>query len=190
MKPIYGLSSLRGVGLHRLDNYDSLRGDGLDFLVLDEYASIARSLDRSATPGARRPEGARCSLARRTASTIFTNWRRAPPRSPIGKRSSSQQPKAAMSRARAEAPQSNSTSALTARSSKPASKTCVGRSLLRFRPRKQRSESEFSHQSALCWSLDFNMNPLCSVLSIQQSPGPYLEEMISRLNTLQACEEF
>ena len=23
------------------DNYDSLRGDGLDFLVLDEYASIA-----------------------------------------------------------------------------------------------------------------------------------------------------
>lgn len=24
------------------DNYDSLRGDGLDFLVLDEYASIAR----------------------------------------------------------------------------------------------------------------------------------------------------
>ncbi len=26
------------------DNYDSLRGDGLDFLVLDEYASIARKL--------------------------------------------------------------------------------------------------------------------------------------------------
>src|SRR5258706_15659309 len=31
-----GTISLRGA-----DNYDSLRGDGLDFLVLDEYASIA-----------------------------------------------------------------------------------------------------------------------------------------------------
>jgi hypothetical protein len=32
-----GTISVRGA-----DNYDSLRGDGLDFLVLDEYASIAR----------------------------------------------------------------------------------------------------------------------------------------------------
>ena len=31
-----GTICLRGA-----DNYDSLRGDGLDFLVLDEYASIA-----------------------------------------------------------------------------------------------------------------------------------------------------
>ena len=29
-------SALRGA-----DNYDSLRGDGLDFMMLDEYASIA-----------------------------------------------------------------------------------------------------------------------------------------------------
>src|SRR6202030_3489768 len=32
-----GTICLRGA-----DNYDSLRGEGLDFLVLDEYASIAR----------------------------------------------------------------------------------------------------------------------------------------------------
>jgi hypothetical protein len=31
-----GTICLRGA-----DNYDSLRGDGIDFLVLDEYASIA-----------------------------------------------------------------------------------------------------------------------------------------------------
>src|SRR6202163_2533212 len=30
------------IALRGADNYDSLRGDGLDFLVLDEYASIAR----------------------------------------------------------------------------------------------------------------------------------------------------
>jgi hypothetical protein len=34
--PSGGTISLRGA-----DNYDSLRGDGLDFLVLDEYASMA-----------------------------------------------------------------------------------------------------------------------------------------------------
>jgi hypothetical protein len=34
-----GTICLRGA-----DNYDSLRGDGLDFLVLDEYASIAREV--------------------------------------------------------------------------------------------------------------------------------------------------
>src|SRR5229473_4277323 len=32
-----GIICLRGA-----DNYDSLRGDGLDFLILDEYASIAQ----------------------------------------------------------------------------------------------------------------------------------------------------
>jgi hypothetical protein len=47
-----GTICLRGA-----DNYDSLRGDGLDFLILDEYASIARSLDRGPTAGARRQAG-------------------------------------------------------------------------------------------------------------------------------------
>src|SRR5258708_22976046 len=30
------------IALRGADNYDSLRGDGLDFVVLDEYASMAR----------------------------------------------------------------------------------------------------------------------------------------------------
>src|SRR6202521_4779352 len=36
------LTSGGTIALRGADNYDSLRGDGLDFLVLDEYASIAR----------------------------------------------------------------------------------------------------------------------------------------------------
>jgi hypothetical protein len=36
------LTSGGTICLRGADNYDSLRGDGLDFLVLDEYASIAR----------------------------------------------------------------------------------------------------------------------------------------------------
>ncbi len=38
------LTSGGTICLRGADNYDSLRGDGLDFLVLDEYASIANSL--------------------------------------------------------------------------------------------------------------------------------------------------
>jgi len=30
------------IALRGADNYDSLRGEGLDFVVLDEYASMAR----------------------------------------------------------------------------------------------------------------------------------------------------
>jgi hypothetical protein len=50
----------------------------------------------------------------------------------------------------------------------------------------------FNHQSALCWSLDFNMNPLCSVLAqFNKVQVQILDETIQPdSNTLQACEEF
>ena len=56
---------LRGGGtvcLRGADNYDSLRGNGLDFLVLDEYASIARE----AWPQVLRP-----ALADRRGRALF-----------------------------------------------------------------------------------------------------------------------
>src|SRR5438105_9271983 len=52
-----GTICLRGA-----DNYDSLRGDGLDFLVLDEYASMAREAW---------PEVLRPSLADKQGSALF-----------------------------------------------------------------------------------------------------------------------
>jgi hypothetical protein len=52
-----GTICLRGA-----DNYDSLRGDGLDFLVLDEYASIAREAW---------PEVLRPALADRRGRALF-----------------------------------------------------------------------------------------------------------------------
>src|SRR5712691_6912239 len=52
-----GTMCLRGA-----DNYDSLRGDGLDFLVLDEYASMAREAW---------PEVLRPSLADKQGSALF-----------------------------------------------------------------------------------------------------------------------
>src|SRR5580704_9378311 len=52
-----GTICLRGA-----DNYDSLRGDGLDFLVLDEYSSIAREVW---------PEVLRPALADREGGALF-----------------------------------------------------------------------------------------------------------------------
>jgi len=50
----------------------------------------------------------------------------------------------------------------------------------------------FNPHSALCWSLDFNVNPLCSVLAQCTNLRVHiLEEMIQPdSNTLAACEEF
>jgi hypothetical protein len=46
------------IALRGADNYDSLRGEGLDFIVLDEYAAMAReALDRSAAARAERQTG-------------------------------------------------------------------------------------------------------------------------------------
>jgi phage terminase large subunit len=52
-----GTICLRGA-----DSYDSLRGDGLDFLVLDEFASIAREAW---------PEVLRPALADRRGKALF-----------------------------------------------------------------------------------------------------------------------
>jgi hypothetical protein len=66
-------------------NYDSLRGDGLDFLILDEYASI----DREAWPEVLRPaladkQGRALFIARRAATTTFMTCTRRPAKSRTG----------------------------------------------------------------------------------------------------------
>ena len=75
-----GTICLRGA-----DNYDSLRGDGLDFLVLDEYASIARE----AWPEVLRPaladkQGRACLSARRAVTTISTTCTRIAEQAEVG----------------------------------------------------------------------------------------------------------
>src|SRR4029077_19452737 len=50
----------------------------------------------------------------------------------------------------------------------------------------------FNPRMVLCWSLDFNMNPLCSVImQVCEGMAVVLEELIlADSNTLAACEEF
>ena len=79
-----GTICLRGA-----ENYDSLRGDGLDFVVLDEYASMApQAWTEVLRPALADRQGGRCSSVHRKASIIFTHWSKAPKGGPIGKPSS------------------------------------------------------------------------------------------------------
>jgi hypothetical protein len=90
-----GTICLRGA-----DNYDSLRGDGLDFLILDEYASIARE----AWPEVLRPaladkEGGALFIGTLLAATTTSMTCTKPPRiNRLGQLSNSLPNKEAMSR--------------------------------------------------------------------------------------------
>jgi hypothetical protein len=68
----------------------------------------------------------------------------------------------------------------------------VGRAYYAFDRVNSVRDVGFSHQNVLCWSLDINMNPLCSVLAqFNKVQVHILEEMVQPdSNTLQACEEF
>jgi hypothetical protein len=119
------LTSGGTICLRGADNYDSLRGDGLDFLVLDEYASIAREAwTEVLRPALADKQGRALFIGTPRASIISTNWWRAPIRSRIGRSFSSPRPKAAMSPAKnCKAPHGNWMSGRIARSLKRALKT-------------------------------------------------------------------
>jgi hypothetical protein len=67
----------------------------------------------------------------------------------------------------------------------------VGRAYYAFDRAQNVRGLRFDHRVSLAWALDFNMNPLCSVLAQVHDGMVYvLEEMIlADSNTLAACEE-
>jgi hypothetical protein len=184
-----GTICLRGA-----DNYNSLRGNGLDFLVIDEYASIA--------PAAW-TEVLRPALADRLGNALFIgtpqglnhfhdlvesaetlpDWKifrfttaeggNVPPEELI---SASQQLDARTFRQEFEARFES---------------LGVGRAYHAFERVQNVRRIGFNPRAPVSWAMDFNMNPLCSVL-LQTTAGRVLvlEEMIlSDSNTLAACEE-
>ncbi len=176
------------------DNYDSLRGDDLDFLVVDEYASIAPEAWT---------EVLRPALADRLGHALFIgtpqgfnhfhelvesaealpDWKvfqfttaeggNVPPEELV---SASQEMDERTFRQEFEA----SFETLG-----------VGRAYYAFDCAYNVRALSFNPRAPLVWALDFNMNPLCSVL-LQAIDGTVriLEEMIlPDSNTLAACEE-
>jgi hypothetical protein len=189
------LASGGTICLRGADNYDSLRGDGLDFLVLDEYASIASEAWT---------EVLRPALADRQGRALFIG-------TPQGFNHFHELVESAETR-----PDWKTFQFTTAEGGNvPPGELESAAQELDERTYRQEFEAKFetlgvgrayyafdrmhhvknigvSPQMALCWSLDFNMNPLCSVVAqVFQGVVVVLEELIlPDSNTLAACEEF
>jgi hypothetical protein len=186
-----GTICLRGA-----DNYDSLRGDGLDFVVLDEYASMAREAWT---------EVLRPALADRNGKALFIS-------TPKGfnhlhelvERAETMPDWQAFHFTTAEGG-NVSAKELESAAQDLDERTYlqefeaqfatlgVGRAYYAFDREHSVKKFPFNPHVELCWSLDFNMNPLCSVIAqIHEKGGVVvLDELIlPDSNTLAACEEF
>lgn len=186
-----GTICLRGA-----DRPDSLRGQGLDFVVLDEYACIS--------PAAW-TEVLRPALADREGRALFIgtpkgfnhfydlvesakgqpDWEVFQYTTADGGNVSPQELESA-ARALDERTYNQEFLANFAMLGE-------GRAYYAFDRAHHVADFPFNPLLPLCWSLDFNMNPLCSVLAQVQDNGgvAVLEELIlPDSNTAAACEEF
>jgi len=189
---------LKGGGticLRGADNYDSLRGDGLDFLVLDEYASMAPEAWT---------EVLRPALADKQGRALFIG-------TPQGynhfhelvERAKTLPDWAAFHYTTAEG--GNVTPQELESAAKELDERIfrqeflgsfenlgVGRAYFAFDSARNVRKLRFDSRVSLSWTLDFNMNPFCSVLAQVANGMVYvLEEMIlPDSNTAAACEEF
>ena len=189
---------LRGGGticLRGADNYDSLRGDGLDFLVLDEYASIAPEawtevlrptladkLGRALFIGTPQGHNHFHELFERAAT--LADWKAFQYTTAQGGNVTSGELKSAAKeldekvyRQEFEASFEN---------------LGVGRAYYAFDREHNVGNLGFSPRFELCWAIDFNVSPLCSVLAQVYNGAIFVleEHILPDSNTLAACEEF
>jgi hypothetical protein len=189
------LASGGTIFLRGADNYDSLRGDGIDFLVLDEYASI----NREAWTEVLRP-----ALSDREGHALFIG-------TPRGRNhffelyeAALDQPGWARFQYTTEQGRNVSLKELESATHELDERTYrqefqasfenlgVGMAYYAFDRRQNIRDLRYNPALPLFWSLDFNVNPLCSVLGqIVQGRVHILDELIlPNSNTLAACEEF
>ena len=185
-----GTICLRGA-----DNYDSLRGDGLDFLILDEYASMA--------PEAW-PEVLRPALADKKGSALFIgtphgynhfydlyqNAKRQPTWATF------QYTTAEGGNVAAEELQS-ATHELDERTYKQefeaSFENLTGGIVYYAFDRKRNVEPQrFDPSLPLFWSIDFNLDPGCSVIGQHDGKHMYIldELVLPNSNTAAVCEVF
>ena len=183
------------IALRGADNYDSLRGEGLDFVVLDEYASMAPQAWN---------EVLRPALSDRLGRALFIG-------TPKGlnhfydlfQRAQSEENWAAFRFTTEEGgnvPASELQQAAhdlderTYRQEYQASFETLTNGLVYYAFSRQHNVTPvaFDPQHPLCWSLDFNVNPMCAVLAqIIAGRVHVLEELIlPDSNTWEACEYF
>jgi hypothetical protein len=184
-----GAICLRGA-----DNYDSLRGNGLDFLVLDEYASIAREAwtevlrpaladrrGRALFIGTPRGFNHFHDLVEKAATHV--DWKAFHFTTAEGGNVSLEE----LESAAKEMDQRTYNQEFNA----TFEGLGVGRAYYAFDRINNVRSVGFDARVALSWSLDFNINPLCSLLAqVHNGVVFVLEEIIlPDSNTLTACEE-
>jgi hypothetical protein len=185
-----GTISLRGA-----DNYDSLRGDGLDFVVLDEYASMAPEAWK---------EVLRPALADRQGRALFIGTPRGHNHFYDLYEAVKNQPHwatfqftTAEGRNVTREELENATHELDERTFHQEflarfTSLGVGRAYYAFDPTQNVRPLRYDPSLPLFWAVDFNVNPLCSVIGQMAHGRVYiLDEMIlPDSNTPAACEEF
>ena len=185
-----GTICLRGA-----DNYDALRGDGLDFLILDEYASIAKEAW---------PEVLRPALADKMGKALFIG-------TPHGYnhfydlyQCAEDQPDwetfqytteegGNVSVAEIESA-THDLDELTFRQEFQASFENLTGGLVYYAFDRNRNVEplRFNPRLPLFWSLDFNIDPMCSVIGQREGDRVYIlaELVLPDSNTWRACEAF
>jgi hypothetical protein len=184
-----GTICLRGA-----DNYDSLRGDGLDFLILDEYANIAREAW---------PEVLRPMLSDKQGRALFIG-------TPRGYNHFYDLYGFAQTQANWSAFQFTTEEGGNVLRSELLSATheldertyrqeflasfenlTGGLTYYAFDRNNVQSQS-FDRRVPLFWALDFNINPMCSVIGQRDGDQVYIldEIVLPDSNTVSACYEF
>lgn len=185
-----GTICLRGA-----DNYDSLRGNGLDFLVVDEYASIAREAW---------PEVLRPALADKMGRALMIG-------TPRGHDHFYELYQAAEEQENWSAFQFTTEQGGNVKAEEIACATreldertyrqefqasfenvTVGRVYYGFERAENVGKTDYNPRLPLFWSLDFNVNPMCSVIG--QKDGDWVQVLaelaLPDSHTQAACQEF
>lgn len=185
-----GTICLRGA-----DNYDSLRGEGLDFLMLDEYASMANQAWT---------EVLRPALADRQGRALFIGTPRGYNHFYDLYREVQDRPNWATFQFTTEqggnvakAELESATHELDERTYRQEFQASFenltgGLAYYAFDPGANVRTVEYDHQLPLFWSLDFNINPMCSIIGQRRGDWVFVldELVLPDSHTGAACEEF
>lgn len=189
------LNSGGTICLRGADNYDSLRGDGLDFLILDEYASIAREAW---------PEVLRPALADKQGRALFIGTPRGYNHFYELYQGAEGKPDWATFQFTTKEGGNVSHQELVSATHELDERTykqefqasfenlTAGRVYYAFDRDKNVEPQCYNPGLPLFWSLDFNINPICSVIGQRDGNEVHiLDEMaLPDSNTEAACRAF
>jgi hypothetical protein len=177
------------------DNYDSLRGDGLDFIVLDEYASMhPEAWTEVLRPALADKQGSALFIGTPRGHNHFFNlyewaedqpdWQRFQFTTEQGGNVTFEELETATHEMDARIFSQEFLATFE--------NLGVGRAYFDFDRAHHVRPLRYNPNFPLVWSLDFNMNPLCSVIGqVVNGIVCILDELIlPDSNTLAACEKF